>query len=254
MDKKLWKGTRYQQMHKQMIVAANGIVDDIFVLKTGVLITKKSRVTAEAKQLFDQMNIDTTRPVYEQHAEFNSRLTYLSFKDQQESAAAYNQRLIQEYGHRSVYNDEHVTFLIAGCALETSLEFVAHNEATIARLTSSKTNAQNNPFFKLLGYPHQPEYLEKQKQVVAQYLEQKDKANELTNILAPGNKATSFTISMSIKDWHKTLIGRLSLHGVETDMRQVMEEVARQLKVNYPLFFNTIEEYYALGNNKKYEE
>jgi thymidylate synthase ThyX len=254
MNKKHWKGTHYQQMHKQMIELANGIVEDIFVLKAGVMITKKSSVTHEAQQLFEAMNLDTERPEYEQHAELNSRLTYMSFKAQKESAADYNERMIKEYGHRSVYNDEYVTFLVAGCAVETSLEFVAHNEASIARLTSSKTKAQNDPLFKLLGYPQAPETIEKQKQLIAQYLEQKDEGNEWTNVLAPGSKAVSFTITMSVKDWHKTLIGRLSEHGVETDMREIMEEIARQLKAHYPVFFNTIDEYYAMGNAKKYEE
>lgn len=253
MNKKLWKGTHHQQMHKQMIELANGVVEDIFVLKTGVMITKKSKVTSEAQQLFEAMNLDANRPEYEQHAEFNSRLTYLSFKAQKESAADYNERMIKVYGHRSVYNDEYVTFLVAGCAVETSLEFVAHNEASIARLTSSKTKAQNDPLFKLLGYPNAPETVEKQKQMIVQYLENKAEGNEWINVLAPGSKAVSFTITMSVKDWHKTLIGRLSKQGVETDMREIMEEIARQLKAHYPVFFNTIEEYYEMGNAKKYE-
>lgn len=254
MNKKLWKGTRYQQMHKQMIELANGVIEDIFVLKTGVMITKKSTITSEAQQLFEAMNIDTNRPEYEQHAEFNSRLTYLSFKAHKESAADYNERMIKEYGHRSVYNDEYVTFLVAGCAIETSLEFVAHQEASIARLTSSKTNAQNDPLFKLLGYPNAHEALEKQKELIAQYLEKKQQGNEWANMLSPGSKAVSFTVTMSVKNWHKTLIGRLSKHGVETDMREIMEEIARQLKAHYPVFFNTIAEYYAMGNAKKYEK
>ena len=102
--------TKYQRIHQQIIEGAHGIVEDIFVLKTGVLLTKKSSVTWKAQQWFDQLNIDTERPAYEQHAEFNSRLTYLSFRDKKESSATYNERMIKEYGHRSVYNDEHVLF------------------------------------------------------------------------------------------------------------------------------------------------
>ena len=142
--------TPYQQKHKKLIEAAGGELDYNLVIKTGVMITKKSRITPAAKTLFDTMNIDTERPEYEQHAEFNSRITYLSFKDKKGDSSAFNERMIKEYEHRSVYNDEYVTFLIAGCALETELEFIAHNEATVARLTSSKTKAQDWPLFKLL--------------------------------------------------------------------------------------------------------
>ena len=134
---------KYQAKHKILIEESGGKVQDIFVEEVGVLLTKKPSVSEKALDLFEKLNIDNERPEYEQHAEFNSRLTYLSFKNNKESSKKYNEKMINEYGHRSVYNDEQVTFLIAGCSIETMLEFIAHNEATIARLTSSKTNAQN---------------------------------------------------------------------------------------------------------------
>lgn len=254
----------YQDKHRQLIEAAHGIVEDIFVLKTGVLLTKKSKVTKAAQQLFEQLNIDTSRPEYEQHAEFNSRITYLSFKDTPGDSQAFNERMIKEYQHRSVYNDEYVTFLIAGCAVETELEFIAHNEAKIARLTSSKTKAQNDPLFKIVQKGADAAFIATQKEMIHAYLTQKAQfetqairsdafQNEVFNLITPGNKAVSFTITMSIKDWHKTLIGRLSHHGVETDMLEIMEEIARQLIAQYPVFFNTIPEYYAMGNGAKYD-
>ncbi len=252
---------KYAKLHRELIENANGIVDDIFVLKTGVMITKKSQVTSDALALFEKMNIDTERTTHEQHAEFNSRITYLSFPEEKQSAKEYHEKLIKKYGHRSIYNDEYVTFLIAGCAVETALEFTAHNEATIARLTSSKTNAQNAPLFKLLG--KDKTFHEKQKQLIYDVLSYKNalegnereekQKNEFWNILNLGSKVISFTITMSIKDWHKTLIGRLSQHGVESDMLDIMEEIAKQLKEAYPLFFNEIAEYYQMGNQQKYE-
>ncbi|WP_103071795.1 hypothetical protein [Aquimarina sediminis] len=253
--------TPYQVKHKIIIEAANGIVEDIFVLKTGVLLTKRSKITPEAKVLFDTLNIDTDRPEYEQHAEFNSRITYLSFKDKKGDSKVFNERMIHEYQHRSVYNDEYVTFLIAGCAIETELEFLAHNEATVARLTSSRTNAQNTPLFKIINRGNNQELVEKQKEICKTYVKEKKLFetsgkqfdNEVSNILAPGNKAVSFTITMSVKDWHKTLIGRLSHEGVETDMLLVLEDIATQLKSNYPVFFNTVDQYYKMGNGLKYE-
>ena len=45
-----------------------------------------------------------------------------------------------------------------------------------------------------------------------------EKEEEVFNTLNLGNKAVSFTISMSIKDWHKVLIGRLSGSGVEDEL------------------------------------
>lgn len=253
---------KFQRKHKQLIEKSGGIVNDIFVEDVGVLMTKKPQVTKEALCLFEEMNIDRNRQEAEQHAEFNSRLTYLSFKNEKSSSKEYNKKMIHTFGHRSVYNDEVITFLIAGCSIETMLEFIAHNEATIARLTSSKTNAQNETLYRIRSKGLSKEFVNIQKEMVKTYLKQvaslsepeNDLENEITNVLNLGNKAVSFTISMSIKDWHKTLIGRLSEHGVETEMLEILEKVTDKLKKEYPIFFNTKEEYYEMNNSKKYEE
>ncbi len=252
---------KYKRIHSELILKAGGIVEeDLFVTKVGVLLTKKSNITSQAKDIFNQLNIDTNVSESEQHAEFNSRLTYLSFKTENSSSSEYNRKMIQEYGHRSVYNDEYVTFLIAGCSVETMLEFIAHNEATVARLTSSKTNAQNETLYRIQENNLSNDFIEFQKNMVKEYLSKlktmcnptNDIENEICNVLNLGNKAVSFTITMNIKDWHKTMIGRLSKHGVEYEMLEIMESILDILKKEYPLFFNTKEEYYAMNNSKKY--
>ncbi len=252
---------KYKKIHSELIKKAGGLVEeDLFVTKVGVLLTKKSSLSSQATELFNQLNIDTSVSESEQHAEFNSRITYLSFKNEKTSSIEYNRKMIQEYGHRSVYNDEYVTFLIAGCSVETMLEFIAHNEATIARLTSSKTNAQNETLYRIQKTNLSPDFIEFQKSMVKEYLKniktmcnpKNDIENEICNILNLGNKAVSFTITMNIKDWHKTMIGRLSNHGVEYEMLEIMENILEILKKEYPLFFNTKEEYYSMNNSKKY--
>lgn len=252
----------YQEKHKLLITEAGGLVDDIFVEDVGVLLTKKSSISKKALDLFEKINIDSERPEYEQHAEFNSRLTYLSFKKNKESSKEYNEKMINEYGHRSVYNDEQVTFLVAGCSIETMLEFIAHNEAKISRLTSSKTNAQNETLYRIITKGVSKEFIKIQKKIVKTYLSEvaslsipnNDIEKEIKNILNLGNKAVSFTISMSIKDWHKTLIGRLSHNGVEYEMLEILEKIVEILKHEYPIFFKNKKEYYDMNNDKKYEE
>jgi hypothetical protein len=254
----------YQERHKRLIESAGGAVDGLFVMKTGVMITKKSQVTSDAISLMNALNIDDTRPEFEQHAEFNSRLTYLSFKDEKNSSEEFNNMMINKLEHRSVYNDEFVTFLIAGCSVETMTEFIAHNEATVARLTSSKTKAQNYPLFKINTKGLSDEFIKLQKKIVLDTIKLKEsfeggsvrynaQENEIFNQLTLGNKVSSFTITMSLKDWHKTLIGRLSENGVELEMLDIIEDIAVKLKSEYPVFFKTVDEYYALGNGQKYE-
>lgn len=252
---------KYKKKHKSIILKSGGQVeDDLFVTKVGVLMTKKSRVTKEAIDLFEDLNIDQDTLECEQHAEFNSRITYLSFKDKKTSSKEYNNMMINELGHRSVYNDEHVTFLISGCSLETMLEFVAHNEATVARLTSSKTFSQNDTLYRIQTKGLSEEFIQYQKDTVLKFVSMFRKEdnklneleNEINNILNLGNKAVSFTITMSIKDWYKTIIGRLSHHGVENEMIEIVEEILSILQKEYPFFFKSKEEYYAMNNNNKY--
>ena len=256
---------KFKNRHELLIEKAGGIVKEhFFVEKVGVLLTKKSSVTSDALELFADMNIDDDLSEAEQHSEFNSRLTYMSFKDEKESSKAYNDKMIKELGHRGVYNDEIVTFLIAGCSVETMLEFIAHNEATIARLTSSKTAAQDTPLYRLRIEGLSEDFINMQKFIIKRFETERiknrnliDESNplekEIFNVMNLGCKAVSFTITMSIKDWHKTLIGRLSNHGVESEMIEILNDVTDKLHSEYPYFFNTKEEYFEMGNEKKYE-
>lgn len=253
----------FQNKHKDLIELSGGIVKGIFVEKVGVMMTKRQQVTDEALELMSKMNIDDSSQPSEQHAEFNSRLTYLSFNDEKKCSESYHNKLIKELGHRSIYNDENITFLIAGCSIETMIEFIAHNEAKIARLTSSKTKAQDEVLYRIQTAGFTQDFIEHQKELVLKFLgienefkyhSKNPKENEIQNILNLGNKAVSFTISMSIKDWHKTFIGRLSDHGVENEMLEILEDVLAILKLEHPKFFNTSEEYYSMNNNKKYGE
>lgn len=256
---------KFKERHIKLIEGSGGVVtEELFVEKVGVMLTKKSGLTSDASELFSLMNIDTEETEASQHAEFNSRITYLAFKDEPSSSKEYNEKMIKEYGHRSVYNDEIVTFLIAGCSLETMLEFLAHNEATVARLTSSKTNAQDDVLYRVQTKNVSEEFIEAQKNIIqlnerTRMLNRKfiDENNslekEIFNIMNFGCKAVSFTITMSVKDWHKTLIGRLSNSGVESEMIEILSYVTDLLHNEYPFFFNTKEEYFAMGNEKKYE-
>jgi thymidylate synthase ThyX len=253
----------FQLKHKKLITKAGGVVNDVFVEKVGVMLTKKPTLTKQAKELFEEMNIDTIDTTdSEQHAEFNSRITYMAFKSEKTSSKEYNEKMIKEYGHRSVYNDEVITFLVAGCSLETMFEFVAHNEATVARLTSSKTKAQNNSLYRVRVNKFKEEFIELQKTMIQQVIKLREEnicafegdEEEVFNVLNFGNKAVSFTISMSVKDWHKILIGRFSSSGVESEFIEILESLSEQLNFEYPQFFNTKEEYYAMSNAKKYEQ
>lgn len=76
---------------------------------------------------------------------------------------------------------------------------------------------------------------------------------EFANMMWNANKVNAFTITMNIKNWHKTLIGRLSGQGVETEVREVCEIIANELHNLYPSVILKPEEYYKLSNGEKYK-
>ena len=157
-----------------------------------------------------------------------------------------------------------VTFLLSGVSVETSLELVAHKEAKVARLTSSKTLAMNLPLFRVQG-----EDLWRQKAYFQEVLRNRTafearcdprskkahptSANEIHNITLPAAKATSLCYSMILKDFNSLFIGRMGPEGNEEEVREVVRTMARILHQRYPEVILSPEDYLDMKNSKKYE-
>lgn len=251
--------SKHQDRLRKLIQKAGGIVEGNFVFQPGVEILMKTEITPQASEIFSEMNIDTSRPDYEQAGEFASRVTYMSFKDEPGDAEEYNRKMIEEYGHLSVHSCHNVTFLIAGVSVETCLELVAHSEASVARLTSSRTKAQDHPLYRIQPDSSLEDFqinylreLTSQSSTDNKVEDLSKDDREILNRMNPGAKVTALTYTMRVKDFHKTFIGRLSHHGVEREMREVCEMMCNQLHELYPLIVKTPDEYYAMNNNVKY--
>jgi len=185
--------------------------------------------------------------------DFNSKITYLNFKDKNLES------IVANIGHLSIYNDTYVTILIAGISVEAELELVAHNEAKIARLTSSRTKAQLEPLFVLpKSYKNKKndfkEYIEKVMKLRNSIFNEPTTKDELEAYNYLLYKAVSLTMSMSLKDWHKTMIGRLSNEGVEIEVQEIFKKINIELRKDYPNLIKDVEWYYAYNNSKKYQE
>ena len=154
-----------------------------------------------------------------------------------------------------------VTFLLSGIAIETSLELVAHHEAKVARLTSSKTNAMNHPLFRIQGSDtlQQRQYLKKliASRTAFDSIYQPRQAwgshgNEFFNMIAPACKVTAVCYTMTLADYHKLFIGRMSPTGNEQEMIHVVHRMATQLHKLYPKFIQEPNYYRNCGNAMKY--
>lgn len=260
----MYEKKNYFEKLSELILSIGGnIEDDIFVTKPGCVILNKNSITQSGQKIYQQFNIDQLRPEYEQIAEFKSRITYLAFKDTLSNSKEYNEKMAKEYQHLSVHAATQVELLIAGISLETALELIAHSEAKVGRLTSSKTKAMNKTLYRVQGTEAEKAY---QKNFIVKFLKLKETCegalnprelskagDEFTNILNLGSKVTVLTYSMSLKDFHKLFIGRLSSHGNETEVQEICSIMCEQLHRDYPLVIRSVEEYYALNNGEKYK-
>lgn len=253
-----------ERLRKLILNSGGEIEDSIYVTKPGIRLLAATELTPSAREVFDEMNIDGSRPEYERMAEFNSRITYLSFRDEPKSSEDFNRKMVEEYGHLSVHSAYNATFLLAGVAMETCLEVIAHNEANVARLTSSRTKAMDETLYRISGDEEAIEIQKKEIVRIRNFRERGHVSHELKddpdldhrewlNRLNIGCKAVALTCTMNIKDYHKTFIGRLSHHGVETGMREVCEGMCEILHRRYPLVIQEPSHYYELNNAEKYQ-
>lgn len=137
----------HNQFYEKLLKHSNAVFEDKFIREIGVIVLNNhDGLTEEAINLFEDLNIDLSQGTFLALSEFNSKITYLSFNSKRED---YHDFIINKLKHLSPYSLNTPTVLVVGCSIEGSLEIIAHNEAKIARLTSSKTNAMNNPYFYL---------------------------------------------------------------------------------------------------------
>jgi hypothetical protein len=245
----------------RLIERAGGLVEDgRYVTRPGCLLLAETRPTPEAEALFDELHLDPTRPAYERLGEFNGRITYLAFPEAP-SSAAYNEALARKHQHLSVHGPTHVTLLLAGLSIEVAFELCSHREARVARLTTSRTRAMDDPLYRLFGTDEerrwqraQLDLLLDQRRAAGDLREGSPDGRELFNRLDAGARATALTYTMSIKDFHTLFIGRLPPGGNEAELRDLCARMCSLLAPRYPLVLRPPEEYTAMNNGKKYEE
>lgn len=146
-----------------------------------------------------------------------------------------------------------LSFLIAGVSVETSLEFCAHKEARVARLTSSKTNAMSMPLFRVQGdsTAAQRMFIQQATRLRNRSLSIKQDSTELSNMLLPSTKCTALCYSMKLADFHKLFIGRVPEPGNEAEVRHVAARMADILHAVFPTYIRTSESYLGSTNSEK---
>ncbi len=217
------------------------IEDNKFITKPGIKIIKASEMN-EDFDIFLQNNLKfSNKNKFEKNAEFNSKLTYMQFDN---NNPQYLDKMINEYGHLSIFTDTYVTFLIAGISAETVIELLAHTEQKSNRWTTSKTISQNETYYRIQGNKEQKE---EQKNAINKFLELKKsiklQTTEFNNMFNLGNKITCLTYCMNLKDLLRFINGRIIAIGNETEI----QEIAR-------IFLNLLYEKYSILFEKLYKK
>ncbi len=135
------------------------------------------------------------------------------------------------------------TFFIAGVSVETSMELIAHREAKVARLTTSKTKAMDQPLYRITDdQPRWQKECHRRAMAANRYLD-RHFTRETRNMLHPGTKATALCYTMMLTDFHKLFLGRAPVEGNETEVREVIQQMHAALYALYPKVFNSWEWY-----------
>lgn len=241
-------------MHRLVRETGGAIEQERFVTRPGCMLIARTAATPAGRALMQGLNIGESAD-YADLAELGSRLTYLSFADapDAERSRAYLTKVAVEAQHLSIFGASHATFLVAGIAVETSLELVAHREARVARLTTSNTKAMDAPLFRLQG---SAEAQARQRRdilaALAAFGPRADGERELANMQHPGSKATALTFTMCLKDFHTLFIGRLPARGNELEVREICARMCEILHTEYPLVIREPASYAGLDNGAKY--
>jgi len=233
------------------------IIGDRFINQTGLIKVKETCLSPEANKLFSEMNI-TSETSFEQSGEFNAKLTYMMFGSSSKNGSQLNKEMVEQHQHLSVYGDWSVTFLVVGITDEVLKELIAHREGHISRLTSSKTKAQTNTYYRIWGTPEQQQV---QMEFINEFLIMKKNWQnhenysllglELSNSLNLPCKVAVAEITMTLKDYHKLFIGRCGPNGNEYLIQELAGQMADNLHESYPLLIKTKEEYIAMNNGEK---
>eukprot|EP00004_Rigifila_ramosa_P018923 TRINITY_DN4766_c0_g1_i1.p1 TRINITY_DN4766_c0_g1~~TRINITY_DN4766_c0_g1_i1.p1 ORF type:complete len:352 (+),score=104.91 TRINITY_DN4766_c0_g1_i1:485-1540(+) len=176
---------------------------------------------------------------------------------------------LTDFSSSTAGGDQLVSFLVAGCSIETMLEFVAHGEFSVARLTSSRTQAMSLPLFALVD-AGEAERASARSSIAVQMSQTKKLLRagagssvpvrgesktdtEVRNTTSfPCSKAAVFCLTGRLSAFHQMLIGRLSGEGNELTVVQVAARIADELHAHFPAAVQPAAWYRQARNSDKY--
>lgn len=218
---------------KLILLTGGTVINHRYVTQFGVMMISRTDdfIPDEIAQVF---NLSTEH----KGMELNAKLTYLNSKS---TSADYVENIFRVRDEKSIANNIHISFIIAGIKEETVLELVS-STANISRQTTSKTKSATDMLYVIQDESDIP-YIEKFLSLRETWKSRfsltgkKDYALERANEFNLCTKAMSITMSMSLQDWSNYLSKKINT-GYEYELEKVCIEIRKQLSELYPNFFD----------------
>ncbi len=222
----------YLNTSEKLILSTGGnVINHRYVTQFGVMMISRTQdfISDEIAQAF---NLSTKQ----KGMELNAKLTYLNSKV---ASSDYVENIFRVRGEKSIANNIHIGFIIAGIKEETVLEF-ASSTANISRQTTSKTKSATDMLYVIQDesdIPYIEKFLSLRETWKSRFIltHQKDYILERANEFNLCTKAMSINISMSLQDWTSYLSRKINT-GYEYELEKVCMEIRRQLCKLYPNF------------------
>lgn len=224
----------YLETSEELIRLTGGeVVKHRYVTRFGVMKTSQTQdfITDEIAQVF---NLSTEQ----KGMELNAKLTFLNSKT---TSTDYVEKIFRCRGEKSIANDIHIGFIVAGIKEETVLELVS-SIANISRQTTSKSKSATDTLYVIqdeADIPYIEEFLKLRETWKSRFnlTRQKDYILERANEFNLCTKAMSIKMSMSLQDWSGYLSRKINT-GYEYELERVCIEIRKQLCELYPNFFD----------------
>lgn len=224
----------YMTTLEELIHLTGGtVIHHRYVTKFGVMMTSRT-IDFIPDEIAETFHLSTEQKAME----LNAKLTYINSKA---TSADYVENIFRVRGEKSIANNIHITFLIAGIKEETVLE-LASSTANISRQTTSKTKSATDMLYVIQDesdIPYIEKFLSLRETWKSRFnlTNKKDYTLERANEFNLCTKALSITMSMSLQDWSNYLSRKIN-KGYEYELEMVCIEIRKQLYELYPNFFD----------------
>jgi hypothetical protein len=234
----------------QELSLSGAAVTNRFVQSPGVMGIAETRMLPSAQELLGTFNPKANGSDAAMLAELAARQTYLAVSTGGVETGEYVNRIVNGSGHRSVARAASITHLFTGITVPCVIELIRRG-GEIARLTTSKTKAMDQPFYRVFGEVDEQLWqfsaIDRFKALRGSFgAELNDSSpdrRELFNLCDLQSKTIPLLHTMNLTQWHTLLKNSFASKGVNPEFRHLLALCADRLCERHPVLFLSRDSY-----------